>query len=208
MGIERTSGIQSTKFNRAREQIVMGATKLHFDGQYLGIRVRDNWEFVTRTNATSVAILVPVTDQDELVLVEQFRIPVQSRVIELPAGLVGDLDDPEESIVTAARRELEEETGFRAGRLTTLLCCPSTAGMSDEMISFLLAEDLVRIGPGGGDGSEDIEVHLVPLASASDWLVHMMNQAKQVDPKIYCALYWLERRKSGLAPLPAYKEIF
>ena len=75
--------------------IVMGATKSHFDGQYLGIRVRDNWEFVTRINATSVAVLVPVTDQDELVLVEQFRIPVQSAVIELPAGLVGDLDDSE-----------------------------------------------------------------------------------------------------------------
>ena len=122
--------------------IVMGATKLHIDGQYLGIRVRDNWEFVTRTNATSVAVLVPVTDQHELVLVEQFRIPVQSRVIELPAGLVGDLDDPDETVLRAARRELEEETGFSAGRLTTLLNCPSTPGMSDEMITFVLAEDL------------------------------------------------------------------
>ena len=186
--------------------ILMSETKIHFVGQYLGIRVRDNWEFVTRINATSVAVLVPVTDQDELVLVEQFRIPVQSRVIELPAGLVGDLDDSEETITAAARRELEEETGFRAGRLTTLLSCPSTPGMSDEIITFLLAQDLVRVGPGGGDESEDIEVHLVPLASASDWLAHMMDRGKQVDPKTYSALYWLERLKSGLEPLPAYKE--
>ncbi len=180
----------------------MGNSKSPFNGQFLGIRVRDNWEFVTRTNATSVVVLVPVTDQDELVLVEQYRIPVQSRVIELPAGLVGDLDNPEESIPGAARRELEEETGFTAGRLTPLLYCPSTPGLSDEMITFLLAEDLVRTGPGGGDESEDIEVHLVPLASVSDWLAQMMDQGKQVDPKTYAALYWLERRKSGLEPLP------
>ena len=121
----------------------MGETKKHFNGRYLGMRERDNWEYATRTNASAVAVLVPVTDNDELVLVEQYRVPVESNVIELPAGLVGDLDDEEESTMTAAHRELEEETGYQAGKLSLLLVCPSSAGMSDETISIYLAENLI-----------------------------------------------------------------
>ena len=84
----------------------MDESGFHFKGRYLGIRETDGWEFATRTNASAVVILVPVTDDDELVLVEQYRVPVQCSVIELPAGLVGDQDDPDESLMTAARREL------------------------------------------------------------------------------------------------------
>jgi ADP-ribose pyrophosphatase len=181
----------------------MAEEKIHFQGRYLGIRERDNWEYAIRTNASGVVVLVPVTDNDELVLVEQFRIPVQSMVIELPAGLVGDLHDADESMTTAAHRELEEETGFRAGKLTHLLTCPSSPGMSNETISIYLAEQLVRTSPGGGDKSEDIKVHVVPVNRVSEWLADMMKKGKQVDPKTYSALYWLERRKAGLPPLPA-----
>jgi ADP-ribose pyrophosphatase len=176
--------------------------KIHFDGRYLGIRERDTWEFATRTNASGVAVLVPLTDDGELVLVEQFRIPVQSQVIELPAGLVGDLEDAGEAVQTAALRELEEETGYRAGRLTTLLTCPSSAGMSDEMVTIFLADKLVRTGAGGGDESEAIIVHLVPLNGAGAWLGDMMKLGKQLDPKIYAGLYWLERHQAGLDPMP------
>jgi ADP-ribose pyrophosphatase len=179
----------------------MTGSRFLYRGRFLGIRECENWEFASRTNARAVAVLVPVTDEQELVLVEQFRIPVQSPVIELPAGLVGDQDDADESVLTAAARELEEETGFTAGRLTPLMTCPSSAGLSDEMITFVLAEDLARTGPGGGDASEDIQVHRVPLASASDWLSGQMGRGKQVDPKIYAVLYWLGRRAAGL-PLP------
>lgn len=179
----------------------MDESGFQFKGRYLGIRERDDWEYATRTNASAVAVLVPVTGEDELVLVEQFRVPVQRYVIELPAGLVGDQDDPDEPLLTAAARELEEETGFTAGRLDHLLTCPSSAGMSDEMISFFLAEDLVRTGPGGGDASESITVHIVPLAEATQWLANMMQDGKLVDPKTYGALHWLERRRAGLDPL-------
>lgn len=173
-----------------------------FRGRYLGIREIDHWEFAARTNASAVAVLVPVTDDDELVLVEQYRIPVQARVIELPAGLVGDQGEPDEPVEAAAMRELEEETGFVAKHLSHLLTCPTTAGMSDEMISFYLAEGLQRTGPGGGDDSEDIEVHIVPLDEASDWLSEQRAQGRMLDPKVYTALYWLERRRRGLSPLP------
>jgi len=173
-----------------------------FRGRFLGIVERNGWEFATRTNASDVAVMVPVTDQGEVVLIEQYRIPVNARVIELPAGLVGDLDDPDEAIEEAARRELVEETGYAASRMSLLIQCPSSSGMSDEIVTFFLAEGLRKVGPGGGDESEDILVHEVPLAEACDWLSARQAEGYMLDPKVYAALLWLERRERGEAPCP------
>ncbi|MDX1556041.1 MAG: NUDIX hydrolase, partial [Xanthomonadales bacterium] len=107
-------------------------------------------------------------------------------------GLVGDVDDADESLMTAANRELIEETGFEAGRWTLLLECPVTSGMSDEIVSFLEARDLNKVGPGGGDDSEDIRVHQVPLTAVDDWLKDRHSEGLMIDPKIYTALYWLK----------------
>ena len=90
---------------------------------------------------------MPLTDEDELVLVEQYRIPVQSRVLELPAGLVGDDGDLDEDFRVAANRELLEETGYRASSLEELLTSPSTPGMANEMITIFFAGGLERVGP-------------------------------------------------------------
>ena len=155
---------------------------------------RDRWEYVTRTNASGVVVLVPVTKKGELVLVEQYRIPVQNRVLELPAGLAGDTGDYDEDLETAAQRELFEETGYRAGFFEALLTCPSTPGMSDEIVSIFYAGDLERIGEGGGNEGEDIAVHLVPLESAGEWLAERIKEGIYVDPKIYAGLFWAEQR--------------
>lgn len=160
-------------------------------GRYLRLVERDDWEYASRANASAVAVLVPVTREDRLVLVEQYRIPVERRVVELPAGLVGDRDDEDEGLLTAARRELLEETGYRAGEYRVLLKCPSSSGMSDEIVTFLLARDLERAGPGGGDASEAITVHEVPLGEIDEWLKRRVAEGLLVDPKIYTALYWL-----------------
>ncbi len=165
----------------------------HFKGRYLSLLERDGWEFASRSNASCVVVLVAVTADEELILVEQYRKPVEARVIELPAGLVGDHADPDEPVLLAAARELEEETGYTASQLEVLMTCPSSAGMSDEMISFVLAKGLTRVGPGGGDDSEDIEVHIVPLTDVDAWLTCQLSEGKPLDPKIYAALYWLER---------------
>jgi ADP-ribose pyrophosphatase len=164
----------------------------HFKGRYLSLLERDGWEFASRSNASSVVVLIPVTSAGEIVLVEQYRKPVAARVIELPAGLVGDLTDPDESILDAAARELEEETGYAASKMELLMECPSSAGMSDEVVSFVLVTGLTRVGPGGGDESEDIEVHTVPLEDVDDWLIRQQSAGKPLDPKIYSALYWLQ----------------
>jgi len=166
----------------------------HYAGRYLSLLERDGWEFTSRSNASGVVVLVAVTDQGEIVLVEQFRIPVGKNVIELPAGLVGDHEDPDESIMKAAKRELQEETGYAAAHLELLMECPSSAGMSDEIVSFVLAGGLRRVGPGGGDDNEDIQVHTIPLDRVDRWLREQRAAGKPVDPKIYAALYLLQER--------------
>ncbi len=110
--------------------------------------------------------------------------------------MVGDHIDADESIFEAAQRELAEETGFSATGMKVLMECPSSAGLTDEVISFVMASGLERIGPGGGDDSEDIEVHLVPLAEVDAWLNRKLVSGIPLDPKIYAALYWLRTIQS------------
>jgi ADP-ribose pyrophosphatase len=169
---------------------------IRYKGRYLSLLERDGWEFTSRSNATGVVVLIAVTDEREIVLVEQFRKPVSKHVIELPAGLVGDQGDSSETRLTAAARELEEETGFEAAQLEVLMDCPSSAGMSDEIVTFVQASGLRRTGPGGGDDSEDIRVHVVPLDQADHWLQKKAAAGKPMDPKIYAALYWLSKREA------------
>ena len=165
----------------------------HYEGRYLSLLERDGWEFAHRSNASAVVVLVAVTREGELLLVEQFRKPVGARVLELPAGLVGDLADPEEPLMEAAERELEEETGYRPGGMDILMECPSSAGMSDEKLAFILAHGCERVGPGGGDDSEDIEVIIMPLAKVDAFLDRQLAAGKLLDPKIYSGLFWLQK---------------
>jgi len=164
-------------------------------GRYLGLYETDGWEYVSRENASGVVVLVAVNDAGELLLVEQFRPPVGKPVIELPAGLVGDLHDPAEGLLQAAQRELLEETGYAAGHLELFMSCPSSAGLTDEVISFVMASKLQKLGPGGGDASEDIAVHAVALADIDQWLSVRQKHGALLDPKIYSALYWLSQHR-------------
>jgi len=193
-GVNRALGIQSAQFIRAEGESVSKNTKIHYQGRFLGMRERDRWEYAYRTNASGVVGIVAVNDASELILVEQYRIPVESRVIELPAGLSGDDGDFDESLETAAHRELLEETGYRAGTLEKLLTCPSSSGMSNEVITIFYAGGLELIGPGGGSHNEKITVHHVPLDSATGWLEARMEEGMLVDPKVYAGLFWAGQR--------------
>lgn len=186
--------IQLAQFIRAMSEPVTNNEKIHYQGRFLGMMERDRWEYTFRSNASGVVVLVPVTDKGELVLVEQHRTPVRGRVLELPAGLVGDTGDPGEDFQIAANRELEEETGYRAARLEELLVGPSTPGMSDEIINIYFADGLVKVGPGGGDGNEDITVHLMPLDDAETWLEAKSSEGILLDPKIFAGMYWAGKR--------------
>lgn len=176
----------------------MAARQVLYDGGYLRLMSENNWEFVERANARGAVIIVAVTEDDRLLLVEQHRVPMAAAVVELPAGLVGDVIEAE-PLAEAAARELEEETGYRAGRLEPLVEGPPSPGLASERMSFFRALAVRRIGPGGGDDSEDITVHAVPLAQVEDWLASRRQAGKLVDPKVYIALYFLRDR---LPPLP------
>jgi ADP-ribose pyrophosphatase len=164
--------------------------QLLYGGEFLRLMRRGHWDYVERTNSWAVAIIVAVTPGDKLLLVEQFRLPVNRSVIELPAGLVGDAG-ADEPLVEAARRELLEETGYAAAQIEILASGPVTAGLSNEVSYFCAARGLVREGPGGGDDSEDIRVHEVLLADLPAWLARAGKNAA-IDPKIYAGL-WLLR---------------
>lgn len=171
----------------------MSQLTTHHQGRYLSLVETDRWEYVTRSNAHAVVVIVALTGDQEIVLVEQYRRPVDRRVIELPAGLVGDLHGPDEDVLEAARRELIEETGFEADSVELVMESPSSSGMTDEIISFIRARGLNRIGSGGGDASEDILTHIVPLDQVDCWLEQQQAAGLYLDPKIFTALYWLSQ---------------
>lgn len=174
----------------------MTETQTLFNGRFLRLKQRGRWEYAERTNAGSAVIVVAVTPEDRVLFVEQYRIPVEARSIEMPAGLVGDLGS-EESIEEAARRELLEETGWRADAIEFLMAGPSSSGMSNEIIAFVRARGLVREHAGGGDEDENITVHEIPRATAARWLDAKRREGYSIDPKLYAGLYFLEHAPDG-----------
>jgi ADP-ribose pyrophosphatase len=132
--------------------------------------------------------MIAVTPEGRLLLTEQLRLPVGRRVIELPAGLVGDDAAPGESVEAAARRELLEETGYEPGRIIPLAYGPPSAGLSSELVWLVRAADLVKRGAGGGDPTEAITVHEVPTAELIPWLRRQEAASLLVDLKVYAAL--------------------
>lgn len=164
------------------------------EGCFARLVAQDGWEWVERVNASGAVVIVAVTHDGCLVLVEQYRIPLARRVIELPAGLVGDgAGEPEEGLAAAAHRELLEETGYEADRLEYLAEGPSSAGLATEVYALFLAREARRVGPGGGDGAEDIQVHVIPLREADAWLEAKRRAGVMVDPKVYAGLYFAAR---------------
>ncbi len=169
------------------------------EGRFLRLLKRGRWEYVERTHAGGLAaIIVAVTPQDCVLFVEQYRVPLQARTIEMPAGLVGDLE-ADESIERSAVRELEEETGWTAARAEVLMIGPTSSGLTNEQVAFVRATDLRRIGPGGGEGDEDITVHEVPRAGAAAWLVEKMAQGYALDAKLWAGLWMIDHHLDGRA---------
>ncbi len=167
--------------------------KTHYQGRYLILNETDGWEYVSRRGRSDVVIIVAVTPDNKLLLVEQYRIPVTAFTIELPAGLVGDqAGQSDESLEQAADRELLEETGFQAESLSLLHRGPTSAGLCDEQMVIFHAHNLQRIHAGGGDDSEDITVHAIDLDQLPAWLNAQSQAGKLLDPKIYAALYWVK----------------
>ena len=173
------------------------------EGRFLRFIEEDTWEFVQRRNCTGIVVIVSVTRKREAVLIEQFRRPVGKKVIEWPAGLVNDRKHAaEESFECAAKRELEEETGFRAGKIKRLMTGPVNCALTSDFVTFYLAQNLKKVSDGGGDETEDITVRLVPLSKIESWLKRQEKRGFLIDPKVYTGLYFLKNKPQ----IPKHKQ--
>lgn len=160
-------------------------------GRFLSLICDRGWEYVQRSNASGVVTIIAVTEYQEIVLVEQFRPPVGGTVIELPAGLCGD-ESVGETGLTAAKRELEEETGYTSDHWHGLPSGPSSAGLSSEVLQLFVARNCLRTSSGGGVGDEEICVHAVPIADAREWLMDRSTSGTLIDPKVFAGLYFAQ----------------
>lgn len=169
------------------ERVVLG------EGNWLRLVSEGTWEFTERRRVSGVVVIVAVTGDEKLLLVEQYRPALKCAVIELPAGLAGDeAHFKGEELAEAARRELIEETGYEAGRMECLLTGPTTSGLASEVVSFFRASRLRRVGEGGGDDKEDIIVHEVPLTELYAWTRRMADRGRLIDPKVFTGAYFAE----------------
>ena len=163
--------------------------KTVFTGDHVLVIEHDHWQFVERKKGKTAVAVIAVTDDDQVIFTEQYRRPVDARVIDWPAGLVGDEgnNDP----AATAKKELEEETGFVCDSVELLAKGPTSPGITSELVSLYRAHGVKRKGKGGGVGGEDITVHVVKRSDVRGWLQSKHDEGVLIDLKIWGGLHFL-----------------
>ena len=165
--------------SREPEQIV-------WQGKYVTAKRRGRWEYVSRSRGIRAAVIL-ATEDGHVLLVEQDRVPLGKRCLELPAGLVGDEEEGEDALI-AAGRELEEETGYRAATLADCGEFYSSPGMVTESFTLVRATGLTKVGDGGGTDSEDSVVHRVALAELPAFVDSKRAEGVAIDVRLLMLL--------------------
>lgn len=166
-----------------------------YKGKYISIVSKGNWEYVERNNSKGAVIIIPALLVDgvkHILLIREFRIPLNGYNISLPAGLVGDKEEGED-YHEAACRELLEETGYEPGRLRFLTKGSPSSGLSNETLVFYLADQLVKHSDKCGVEGEDITTHLISVNDIPKWLEDRRGMGDFIDPKVFMALYFVEK---------------
>lgn len=158
-----------------------------WSGRFIEVLVDGTWEYAARARRIEAAVIVAIDADDHVILVEQYRVPLGRRCLELPAGLIGDEIEGEDLCIAAAR-ELQEETGYRAARIEPLGTFSSSPGMVSEGFTLVRAHDLTRIGDGGGTGDEDITVHRVPRRDIAAFVANKRADGVAIDVKMLVLL--------------------
>ena len=156
--------------------------ELMCEGKFVRLLKRDKWEYASRSrNINAVVILAEY--EGKVILIDQPRVAPDCRCVELPAGLVGDTD-PDATPESTAIKELEEETGFTAERVERLGEFYASPGMLAESFTLVRAHGVRKVGEGGGDENEDINVHLVPRADIPNFIEQKRAEGFGVDVKL------------------------
>lgn len=165
-----------------------------YDGHFLkvsrdSVRMPDgkvsHREYIRHPGAVAILPLLP----DGRVLLErQYRYPNDKVFIEFPAGKI----DPGEDLLEAAKRELQEETGYTAGRWRFVCTIHNAISYSDEHLELFLAEDLVP-GPQKLDDGEFIDLFSVTVAE----LLDMVRRGEITDVKTIIGSFWIEKILAG-----------
>ncbi|MES2290409.1 MAG: NUDIX hydrolase [Pseudomonadota bacterium] len=155
-------------------------------GKYIVAKRRGPWEYVGRARNIGAAVILAIED-GHVLLVEQWRVPLQRQCLELPAGLVGD-ETAGEDIVTSAARELEEETGWRPDRIDVIGEFASSPGMVSETFTLVRAHGLTKVHEGGGVEGENIVVHRVPVGDVARFVADKRAGGCLIDVKILTLL--------------------
>ena len=156
--------------------------ELMWAGKYVRALKKGRWEYVSRTNGIR-AVVILAEHEGKVILIDQPRVAVGGRCLELPAGLVGDTD-PNATVESTAGNELEEETGFTAERIERLGDFHASPGMLSESFTLVRAHGVRRVGEGGGDEHEDINVHLVPRDELPAFVQRKRDEGLAIDVKL------------------------
>jgi ADP-ribose pyrophosphatase len=158
-----------------------------WQGKWIVAKRQGKWEYVSRARDIQAAVILAIDDQDHVLLVEQYRVPLGKNCLELPAGLIGDEHDGDTAL-DAARRELEEETGYRCDAVEDLGYFHSSPGMVSEGFTLVRATGLIKVSEGGGVAGEDIVVHRVACADVAAFVAQKRAEGVAIDVKLLLLL--------------------
>jgi ADP-ribose pyrophosphatase len=135
------------------------------------------------------AVVIPVKDDGKIILITQYRYPHNETIIELPAGKLEKGEDPQ----LCASRELTEETGYKAGKITKLGKIYTTPGFCDEILHIYLAEDLTAGNHAREEGEEEMEIIEMTLEQIGE----KIRNGEICDAKTICGIAMLKERDQG-----------
>ena len=175
--------------------------EIAFEGKYLQF-VRKHfkttmgeegiWETVERKNihGEGAVVIIPLTKERELILERNWRAPLESFVIQFPAGLSDREGEGEEE---TARRELLEETGYKVKKLIPIITAPLCPTLTPTGAMHFFAPEVEFVGKGNEDVTEEIDVLKVPVGKIDDFLLSLPEDTK-LDLRVLGILWILEKK--------------